>query len=171
MREFGVAPPNVGVMFDFQQMYHVGVRVTDLDAAMAEYSAALDVEWATVQHSNSRGLWTPERGVHTAELTFVYSKGGPQHIELLQGGSIWDCNGQPGLHHVGVWSQDVGADVDAYLAAGWSLLAATKAPEDGYGTFAYVQPPSGLIVELVAVAAKPRFDAWFAGGLMGQERA
>jgi hypothetical protein len=69
-----------------------------------------------------------------------------------------------------VWSANVAADVDAAVTAGWSLLAATKAPEEGYGTFAYVQPPSGMIVELVSLAAKQRFDAWFAGGLMGQER-
>ena len=30
--------------------------------------------------------------------------------------------------------------------------------------FTYVQPPSGLLVELVSTAVQPMFERWFAGG-------
>lgn len=159
-------------MFDYQQTFHVGVRVADIDAAMAEIGAAQGVTWATVQHSDRRSVWTPERGLEHVALTFVYSCEGPHRIELLQGGagSVWDCGDRPGLHHVGVWSDDVAAETAAAEAAGWHVAAAATAPEDGYGTFTYVVSPSGLIVELVSSAAKPRFDTWWAGGSMGAER-
>ncbi len=159
-------------MFDFQQIYHSGIRVPDVDAAMVQLGDSLGLTWARVQHSDARTVWTPERGLEEVALTFVYSCEGPQHIELLQGtpGSVWDAGDEPGLHHVGVWSSDVGADVERLLSAGWSVAAAATAPDDGFGSFAYVVPPVGLIVELVSLAAKPRFDTWFAGGSLGSDR-
>jgi hypothetical protein len=47
------------------------------------------------------------------------------------------------------------------------LAMAQASPDKGYGAFTYVQPPSGLIVELVWSAIKPMFDRWFAGGPLG----
>ena len=40
------------------------------------------------------------------------------------------------------------------LFAGWELVGAQRDPTDGqgYGVFSYVQPPSGLIVELGALS-------------------
>ncbi len=117
-------------------------------------------------------MWTPARGLEHVALTFVYSCEGPQHVELLRGasGSVWDCGESPGLHHVGVWSDDVAGDVERFRAAGWAVTAAAASPDDGYGSFAYVESPSGSLVELVTAAAQPRFDAWWAGGAMGSER-
>ena len=102
-------------------------------------------------------------------MKFTYSAEGPQHIELLEGapGSIWDGRVNPGIHHVGVWSDDVKGETEALIAQGWTLAMAQASPDKGYGAFAYVQPPSGLIVELVWSAIKPMFDRWFAGGPLG----
>lgn len=161
-------PPPV----DLQRCYHVGVRVADVDDAMAELTATAGTRWASVQHADDRAVWTPESGLEEVALTFVYSADGPLHVELLAGqeGSVWDAGDRPGTHHLGVWSDDVAADTERCLAAGWRLSAAARAPEDGFGSFVYVEPPSGLIVELVTSAAKPRFETWWAGGPMGGER-
>ena len=159
-------------MFDFARVFHTGVRVDDVDEAMAELGPTLAITWASVQHIPDRSLWTPDRGLEHVALTFVYSCEGPQHIELLRGtaGSVWDCGESPGLHHVGVWSDDVVGDVDRFRAAGWAVTAAAAAPDDGYGSFAYVESPSGSLVELVTAAAQARFEEWWAGGAMGSER-
>jgi len=159
-------------MFDYQHIFHVGVRVPDLDTAAAEMGASLGLQWARVQHVAERSVWTPQRGLEHVALTFVYSRQGPQHVELLQGapGSIWDCGDSPGLHHVGVWSDDIPGDVEQFVSSGWKVAAAAVAPDDGFGSFAYVAPPSGTIVELVTAAARPRFDEWFAGGSLGNDR-
>ena len=159
-------------MIDYQRMYHQGVRVPDVDAAMVDLTDRLGVTWATVQHNPGQQVWTPGSGLQHLPLTFVYSCEGPQHIELLDGppGTIWDGREQPGAHHVGVWCDDVPNATQACIDAGWTLAAAGAAPEDGFGFFTYVVPPSGLIVELVASALEPRFDTWWAGGQMGNER-
>jgi catechol 2,3-dioxygenase-like lactoylglutathione lyase family enzyme len=158
--------------FDPGDVFHTGIRVPDIDAAMDELGTGLGLTWARVQHSTDRAVWTPAHGLRHVELTFTYSCEGPLHLELLQGqpGSPWDHDGSPGIHHLGVWTDDVAGDTRRYVDAGWRITAAAASPEDGYGAFVYVAPPSGLIVELVTSLARPRFDEWWAGGSLGADR-
>ena len=132
---------------------------------MAEIGAAVGVTWCEPQ-VRDQAVWLPGVGATTVALRFTYSAQGPLHIELLEGepGSIWDGRENPGLHHVGVWSDDVAGDTQAMVDQGWTVLMGQRGPEHGYGAFSYVQPPSGLIVELVMSAIQPMFERWFAGG-------
>ena len=150
---------------DYARCYHQGVRVPDLDAAMAELGAGLSLAWCEPQE-REQAIWLPDLGTTTVSLRFTYSSAGPQHVELLQGapGSVWDGTEQPGLHHVGLWSDDVAGETERLVAAGWTLRLAQRDPADGYGVFTYVQPPSGLLVELVSTVVQPMFERWFAGG-------
>lgn len=152
-------------MIDYSRCYHHGVRVPDLDAAMEEMGKALGVTWCQPQ-SREQAVWLPDKGATTIPLRFTYATEGPQHIELLEGapGSIWDGREQPGLHHIGLWSDDVGGETQDLVDRGWTVRLGQRGPDDGYGAFTYVQPPSGLVVELVSSALKPMFDRWFAGG-------
>ncbi|MGD9998500.1 MAG: VOC family protein [Ilumatobacteraceae bacterium] len=152
-------------MIDYTRAYHHGVRVPDLEAAMAEIGGALGVTWCEPQ-TREQQVWLPDVGAATVPLRFTYSAEGPQHIELLEGapGSIWDGREQPGLHHIGVWSDDVGDDTQRLVDHGWTVRLGQRPPDEGYGAFTYVQPPSGLIVELVSSAIQPMFERWFAGG-------
>lgn len=155
-------------MIDYQAIFHTGVRVPDLDQAMAELGGGLGVRWCEVQERD-QPVWTPGEGPGTLRLRFTYSAEGPQHVELLEGpaGSIWDGRTSPGVHHVGLWVDDVAGQTERLLADGWSLLLSARDPGQGYGTFTYVQPPTGMLVELVASAARPLFERWFAGGQLG----
>ena len=152
-------------MFDYQDLYHVGVRVRDLDAAMDELGKGLGLTWATVAHVDQR-VWLPDRGATTIELDFTYSCEGPQHVELLKGepGSIWDGTDWPGVHHMGAWVDDVAATTEQLVALGWTLEIAQVRPDDGYGAFSYVRAPTGFLLEPVAVAMRPAFERWWAGG-------
>ena len=154
-------------MADYSRLFHTGVRVPDIAAAMDEYGGALGLTWAQLQH-RQQGLWTPDRGAHTVDLLFTYSCEGPVHIELLQGepDTFWDGRNAPGAHHIGLWSDDVAADTQAMIEGGCRLVGAGQPPEAGYGLFSYVAPTSGLIIELVSSAAMPMFDRWWAGGAM-----
>lgn len=152
---------------DYQRIFHTGVRVPSLDEAMAELGPKLNITWSEVRE-NDQQVWTPARGLHTVPLRYTYSAEGPQHLELLEGaaGSVWDGREEPGVHHIGVWADDVAAEADAALADGWVCAASHAAPDDGFGVFAYVVPPgSGIIVELVASAVQPMFDQWWADAL------
>lgn len=155
-------------MIDFGRAYHLGIRVPDIDRAMDEMGETLGLTWCSLQEREQH-VWLPDSGATTIPLRFTYSAEDPMHLELLEGapGSIWDGRDDPGAHHIGVWSDDVGGDTRRLVDAGWTLLMAQAAPDDGYGAFTYVQPPSGLIVELVWSAIEPMFQRWFAGGPLG----
>ena len=44
------------------------------------------------------------------------------------------------------------------------MALAGTTPEEGYGNFAYVQPPNGMLVELVNDDILPMFEQWWAAG-------
>jgi len=154
-------------MINYQRIYHTGIRVPDLDSAMTEMGESLGVTWAEAREVAEMPVWTPAHGVQTVPLRYVYSCEGPQHIELLESapGSPWHCGDTPGVHHIGVWVDDVAAEVEAVLGKGWSVALAGTTPDDGYGSFAYVQPPNGTLVELVNDDILPMFEQWWAAGL------
>ncbi len=156
-------------MADFAAaQFHVGIRVHDIDAAMADLRESLGLVFAPLVEREQR-YWTPEAGAATTWLRFTYSCEGPQHVELLEGGpgSIWHAGDTPGLHHLGFWADDVGAETERLVARGWRLEAADVAPEDGYGGITYVRSPAGLLVEPVSSAYRPRFERWWAGEALG----
>ena len=154
-------------MIDMREAFHVGVRVVDLDAAMSDLSAALDIQWASPRANESQPIWTPTAGAEEVPLRYCYSVEGPLHIELVEssGGSFWDGSDQPGNHHVGIWVDDVAAEADSLLSRGWTLMACRTSPTgtDRYGLFAYLQPPTGILVEIVSRELLPKFEAWWAG--------
>ncbi|HET9078444.1 MAG TPA: VOC family protein [Acidimicrobiales bacterium] len=152
-------------MHDFGELFHVGIRVPDLAEAMRGYTSGTGTAWARPQHRH-QPVWLPGRGAGELELRFTYSSAGPVHLELLQGppGSVWGGDEVPGPHHLGYWVEDVAATTEALVAQGWSLEAASRAPEDGYGAFTYVRSPAGILVEPVAAAVRPAFERWWAGG-------
>ena len=104
--------------------FHVGIRVVDLEAAMADLGPALGATWCQVQERDQR-VWTPEGGARQTPLRFTYSAEGPVHLELLQGqpGTIWDAGDGAGLHHSGIWSDDVKGETDAQWLAAELLTA------------------------------------------------
>jgi lactoylglutathione lyase len=156
-------------MIDYRDLFHLGVRVPDLDAAMDELGASLAITWSEVRENPAQTLWTPTGGLQEIHLRYTYSAEGPQHIELLQGtaGSFWDGNDHPGAHHQGVWADDVGAETDRLVGLGWTLVGAQRDPGagEGVGMFTYLRPPSGLIIELVDRAVLPHFEQWWGAAL------
>jgi catechol 2,3-dioxygenase-like lactoylglutathione lyase family enzyme len=152
-------------VLDHSRLFHIGIRVADLSAAMADVGAQCGVTWASVQ-DRPMEVWLPEQGSVVLQLALTYSVEGPVHLELMQGpaGSIWDGNDAPGAHHFGYWSDDVRGDTESLMTDGWTLELAANAPDQGYGRFTYVRSPSGYLVEPIAISAKPRFERWWAGG-------
>jgi hypothetical protein len=152
-------------MIDYQRIFHTGIRVPDLEQAMADLGPTLAVTWASTCEWE-QPVWTPGDGARSFQLRFTYSIEGPQHVELLEGapGSVWSAGESPGVHHVGVWVDDIVLESRRLIDSGWSVVAAAAAPEDGWGGFTYLAPPAGPIIELVDVRARPRFESWWSGG-------
>jgi lactoylglutathione lyase len=129
--------------------HHVGVAVTDLEAAMREVGAARGLTWARVQDLTLEGH----------RIRFTYSIEGPPHVELLQGepGGPWGVGAGPHMHHVGLFTSDLEADRARLEAAGLTVDLAGRG-------FTYHSGPAGLRIELVDERARPAFERWLAGG-------
>ena len=153
-------------MFDYNKgLFHVGIPVPDLEAAMSAMGAGLGVQWAEVVERD-QPLWTPEDGAYSLPQRFTYTCAGPQHVELFEGppGSVWDGRGEPGVHHMGVWVDDVAHETERLIAEGWTLELAHRSPEDGYGSMTYLRSPKGgYLLEFVTSSARPAFERWWAG--------
>lgn len=147
------------------QLFHVGIRVADLDAAMQEFAASYDTGWCSVRDW-PMDVWLPDRGYTSLPIALTFSTSGPVRLELIAGspGTPLDPAEGTGIHHLGYWVEEPRVETERLLAQGWELVMAAASPEDGYGRFTYVRSPSGLLVEPVAVANRERFEAWWAGG-------
>ena len=131
-------------------MHHVGIAVTDLDAAVATYTSLLG---GTLEH---RDL-VPSQGVEAASVLL-----GDSRIELLSPtgddtpvGRFLAKRG-PGMHHIAYEVDDVGVALRDLAAAGAELIDST--PRVGlFGLqVAFVHPDAvhGVLTEVVALARR-----------------
>ena len=153
---------------DWGEVFHVGIRVADLEVSQRELTNSIGVHWTTPAHIPMKA-WLPAEGYRNYDLTISFSVAGPVHIELLHGspGSYWDTAiGGAGLHHIGVWVDDVAKVSQELAGQGFTVELAGESPEEGYGSFAYVRSPGGVLFEPESGlrGAKERFERWYAGG-------
>jgi catechol 2,3-dioxygenase-like lactoylglutathione lyase family enzyme len=133
--------------------FHVGIIVDDLDASIAQLSELFGYEWGMLVDVE-QPVQLPAGDV-TIPFRFRYSLQSPR-LEVIQAqpGTLWTPAVGSGIHHVGYWSDDIGADSAALEAAGYPLEAAGG---DGQGnrTWAYHHGASGPRIELITRALEP----------------
>lgn len=141
--------------------YHVGLIVPELGQAQRDLSSTLGLSWASQQRREMPVL--VDGATVQRDISFVYSIEGPPYVELI-GANEPPWSAQEGLHHMGMWSEDIAADLDALVAEDYTV-AATGLNRKGYsGGFAYLNSPTGVLLELVDVRGKESFERWLAGG-------
>jgi catechol 2,3-dioxygenase-like lactoylglutathione lyase family enzyme len=90
-----------------EPFFHVGILVRDVEAARADFTAKLGVEFEPV-HSQK---------VATGETTrFCYSLQGPPYLELVEmtGAGSWSPEQPEGFHHIGISDPSVPARCTAF---------------------------------------------------------
>ncbi len=133
----------------FARIDHIGVAVTDLDAALALYERDYDM---TLVHRET----VTEQGVEAILLDV-----GENHVELLAPlgddtpvGKFLAKKG-PGLHHVAYQTTDIVAELERLAAAGVQLI--DQSPRIGIrgSSVAFLHPKStgGVLTEIVQPAA------------------
>ncbi|WP_433579311.1 VOC family protein [Nocardia brasiliensis] len=126
--------------------YHVGIVVADLRQAMAELSE-IGFEWHAPIRNDSDVL------IDDAPVNIrpwlAYSKQGPPYVELLEQmpGTIW---AETGLHHFGVWADDVAAESDRLTDAGIPLLSSQYDNQTG-APARYHRTADGVRFELMDI--------------------
>jgi catechol 2,3-dioxygenase-like lactoylglutathione lyase family enzyme len=153
---------------EWGEVFHMGIRVANLAAAQEELSDSIGVSW-TDPATIPMKAWAPDTGYQEYDLTISFTREGPVHIELLYGspGSYYDVSeGGAGLHHIGVWVDDVTKVNQDLVSKGYVVELAGDTPEKGYGAFTYVRSPGGVLFEPESGlhGSKERFDRWYVGG-------
>jgi methylmalonyl-CoA epimerase len=132
----------------FARIDHIGVAVSDLDAAIALYERDYEM---TLVHRET----VTEQGVEAVLLDV-----GEGHVELLAPlgedtpvGKFLAKKG-PGLHHVAYQTADIEAELERLKAAGMELIDLTPRVGIRNSKVAFLHPKSsgGVLTEIVQPA-------------------
>ncbi|UTI64492.1 methylmalonyl-CoA epimerase [Paraconexibacter antarcticus] len=133
----------------FARIDHIGIAVTDLDAALVLYERDYEM---TLVHRET----VTEQGVEAVLLDV-----GENHVELLAPlgddtpvGKFLAKKG-PGIHHVAYQTTDIVAELERLAAAGIQLIDQTPRIGIRGSSVAFVHPKStgGVLTEIVQPAA------------------
>jgi hypothetical protein len=144
-------------------MYHVGLVVPDVGAAMTQYGEALGFTWSAVGDTTLDVLVDGE--ARQARIAATYSLEGPPYLELVEerSGAVWAA-GALGLQHVGLWTDDLEGSVTRLDAAGLPGRVRHLPREGQPALFSYHDGGLGLWWELVSTAFRPRLEARLRAG-------
>jgi len=139
--------------------FHVGILVRDVEAARADFTARLGVEFEPV-HSQQ---------IATGETTrFCYSLQGPPYLELVEmtGTGSWSPDQPEGFHHLGASDPSVPARCAAF-GDGVDLIAPGT---DGTPLVALTPPQAlhGVRVEYFNAAVATQFLGYLASRAASQ---
>jgi catechol 2,3-dioxygenase-like lactoylglutathione lyase family enzyme len=145
--------------------FHVGILVRDVEAARADFTALLGLEFEPVRSQQ----------IATGETTrFCYSLPGPPYLELVEmtGAGSWSPAQPEGFHHIGVSDPDVPARCTAFgggadlFGPGVELIAPGA---DGSALVALTPPQAlhGVRVEYFNAAVAAQFLGYLGSRAVG----
>jgi catechol 2,3-dioxygenase-like lactoylglutathione lyase family enzyme len=142
-----------------EDLYHTGIIVPNLDAAMARLSALAGYRWIT-----PLSYTLPFRtatGTRELTSTIVYSVQRP-HVELLQEvpGSLWTAAPGNSVHHLGYFTDDLADTAELLESNGFTFEMTADVPGQDLALFAYYVDPFGTRIEIVDRALFPDFSAF-----------
>jgi len=127
---------------------HIGIAVTDLEAAVQLYGGLLGLELERIEE-------VPREKVRVAFMK-LSRDGGPGHVELLEPMDE-DCNiarfiakKGPGLHHLAFYADDLDAALRNCREAGLRLINETPLSGAGGKRIVFLHPKStgSVLVEI-----------------------
>jgi hypothetical protein len=146
------------------EIFHYGLVVEDIDAAMDALGSRFELTWAPVQETPVH-VHTGDGENLTENLRFTYSVQGPPNLELIQSTErkLWSPGPTGHLHHVGAYDDDFTGALERFQSNGSVLEFGGGHGEQPKG-FAYFLVPGGARVEIIDGGRRALFDEWLAGG-------
>ena len=136
-------------MIDYDNVFHIGIIVPEIEAGMAEIGKRFGVTWPRPPSAGEVSVRT-EAGTAAASVVTVYTAEGPPYLELLQGvpGTVWEAGPGSRIHHIGAFVDDLDDEV-ARLTAEGAQLEATLDLQGGLLAVAYMNSDLGVRLELL----------------------
>ncbi len=140
------------------EMYHVGIVVPDLDAAMAHFTELLGTVWGPVMEGDVE-VRDGEGVDRVVPNRICYSTAAP-YLELIQEmpGTVWVCNEHSNLHHIGFFSDDLVTDSGSLTTSQCPLELNGREGSTSPTMFTYHRDPLGVRIEYVDVAIRPMME-------------
>ncbi|MEU1956000.1 VOC family protein [Nocardia rhamnosiphila] len=137
--------------------FHVGKVVNDIDEAVARYGR-LGLRFSRTRHVVT--TYDVRGKLREVELLVTYSLEAP-HLELIQEiqGDVWN-SAEETLDHLGMWSDDVAADVVKYRQAGFETVLSTPASVSPRPLVAYMVNSDRMYIELLSTVTRPDVEKW-----------
>jgi hypothetical protein len=146
--------------------YHVAFLVGDIYEAAPRYAAALGVSFLPIEERTIPCV-RQRTGDGPFATKATYSIAGPMFVELLQafGNGLWAPREVDTVHHIGVWSDDVGTRSRELADQGYEWDGELVEP-DGSALVAFWR--SGDVrFELVSESRRQIFEQYVNGTLQG----
>lgn len=130
-------------------LWHTGIVVDDLDAAMEELGDELGVTW---YRGGAEVRMTTDEGVRSVTTAYALSKEGPHHVELGQSidDTLWTVTAPGHAHHLGYWVDDVVAASAALDHLGSPVVATIAMSDEAPPMCAYHRARNGIYLEVVS---------------------
>jgi hypothetical protein len=142
-----------------EDLYHTGIVVPDLEAAMSRLTALAGYRWITPLRYTLPFRTTT--GVRELTSTIVYSLQSP-HLELVQEvpGTPWTAAPGNSIHHVGYFTDNLVETARELESNGFDFELTGEVPGSEFGMFAYYVDAFGTRIEIVDRALFPDFAAF-----------
>lgn len=148
------------------QLFHTGMVVDHLEPAMDSIGSALGLSWAEPASVSSQ-VWVQGQMAQRDSLVTI-SIEGPHHIELIELGLASpedQIMGGVRMHHVGLWTRDLAAEVSRLEGLGFrSELAGTKDGEHPFSYSYHYNHHGGLWIEILSKELFDGLESYLAGG-------
>ncbi|MCZ4551313.1 VOC family protein [Gordonia rubripertincta] len=142
-----------------EDLFHMGIVSDDPSATREQLTALLGYEWGPTIGGPTAVTLTS--GEVTLEFACSYSISTPR-LEVVNTipGTFWEPVAGSGIHHLGYWSDDVGADTEDLVRGGYVVEATRSA--GGAPFFAFLRGDNGIRMELVTRSAEPMMQPCWA---------
>jgi methylmalonyl-CoA/ethylmalonyl-CoA epimerase len=138
------------------RIHHVGIAVTDLDAAIERYQSAFPLVVAAIETNDEQGVREAMLQLNPADADGL----APSYLQLLTPlhadtpvGKFLSTRGE-GVHHIGYAVESVTVAIETLTAQGFRVLDAVPRHGSLGAAIAFVHPKDlhGVLTELVEPA-------------------
>ena len=145
-------------MIAFEDVYHVGVIVPDLEAAMDELGRRFACDWRDPATATVRVRDQGGDRILSPRVAFS-AQSDPIALELIEAipGTVWRVGERSQLHHFGLYVESVEAAIEE-LGPALTVEMAGLDREGMLAGFCYVNDGLGVRMELVERGGLPPLD-------------
>jgi hypothetical protein len=143
-------------------IWHIAFAVDDLEEAMRQFGAALQLEWLPIK--NFEGASVDAAGTpYMLKTRLTFATAGPCALELFE--RVPGTPNEPArgtvFHHMGYWTGDVSAERKRLEACGWWHAGGPTTPDS---RAAFFSSSLGIFLESCnATIGRPGLEKYYPG--------